>query len=366
MNKKNHASSVVALTGGHFSPAYALAGAFIQEHIPVIFFGRTDAFTEGQSPTIEHKLIGSLPGVTFIPIKGVRLNKFQPVNFISSVVATWKELLRKRVSYIVSFGGYLAVPVCIAGWLLRIPIYLHEQTVAPGRANRFLARLACLIFVSFPQAQRYFPSHKTHLLGNPYHADFFLPQKPDWFTREQQKPLLVVMGGSSGAHIINMTLFTLLAVLTRTYQVVHQTGANRYHDYEQALSRRSSSYYPVKNLLPREIAYLLGTADLAVTRSGANTFFLLVHYRLPAVLIPLAIAPNDEQRKHAQLIADNAAGVIVQETDLGTLAEAIAAVDMKKNTFRRNFSALDPYNKLIVSGSTLLTAITNHYAHHRT
>ncbi|MCR4326341.1 MAG: glycosyltransferase [Candidatus Roizmanbacteria bacterium] len=349
----------VALTGGHFSPAYAVVEALEAAGNFVQFFGRTQAFSEGQSPTIEHSLIGPNPQVTFISIPGARLNMSVIQNFFISFFSALKYFSIKRPEYIISFGGYLAIPVCVAGWILRIPIYLHEQTIAPGKANQFLMRFSRKVYLAFPEAAQWFPHEKTRLIGNPYHSAFFKPQAPAWFNRNNNRPLLLIIGGSSGAHNINELFRKDIDILIQKYQIVHQIGSSIYNDYEQLQPYQSDNYYPVKQLLPQEIAFFMDTADLCVTRSGANTFFLLVHYALPSILIPLPIAPNDEQRKHAQVIAQVGAGIIMEESgSADTLSQLCEKLYASRIEHAQAYQKLGSYNSLIISGATLLTAIT--------
>ncbi len=352
-------NTTVALTGGHFSPAYALVEALEAAHTNVQFFGRTHAFSEGESPTIEHSLIGSNPHVTFISIPGARLNIRVIQNFFISFFIALKHFRAKRPEYIISFGGYLAIPVCIAGWLLRIPTYLHEQTIAPGKANQFLMRFSRKVYLAFPEAAKWFPHEKTRLIGNPYHSSFFMPEAPAWFKRSNNRPLLLIMGGSTGAHNVNELFKKDIDVLIQKYQIVHQIGTSIYKDFEQLQVYQSDNYYPVKQLLPQEIAFFMQNSDFCITRSGANTFFLLVYYALPCVLIPLPIAPNDEQRKHAQVIASEGAGIIMEESGSpDTLSQVSEKLYVSRTAHKQAYQKLSQYKSLIISGATLLTAIT--------
>jgi len=322
------------------------------------FFGRTHAFSEGESPTIEHSLIGSNPHVTFISIPGARLNKSVIQNFFISFFTALKQFRTQRPEYIISFGGYLAIPVCIAGWMLRIPVYLHEQTIAPGKANQFLMRFSRKVYIAFPEAAKWFPHDKTRLIGNPYHSSFLNPKAPAWFNRNKNRPLLLIMGGSSGAHNVNELFKKDIDILIQKYQIVHQIGSSIYKDFEQLQSYRSDNYYPIRQLLPQEIAFFMQNADLCITRSGANTFFLLVHYALPSILIPLPIAPNDEQRKHAQCIAQAGAGILMEESgSADTLSQLCEKLYASRMEHTQAYQKLESYKSLIISGANLLTAI---------
>jgi len=359
--KKNEDNRTIAVVGGHFSPAYALIEALQEQKIPVTFIGKTDSFTGISSPSLEHRLIVHIPNVIFYPFDSGRFNTKtsnnnigkQLILFVRAIVKAWYILHTTKPAKVVVFGGYLAFPVALCAYIMGIPIYLHEQTAAPGKATLFIARIAKKIFVAFPQAKKHFQS--AIIVGNPYHSEFLSVQKPTWYTHVPDKPLLLIMGGSSGSHQINVLLENNLTELSKNYHIIHQVGMNEYGDYERLKKHANARYIPVPFLLPNEHGFLFSHAAFAITRAGANTFFLLIHYALPAVLVPLPFASNDEQHIHAQIIAHAGAGTILTPHD--DIMQIVHNLARNKHVFRRNFTKLNYYKNLVVPPQQLLHEI---------
>ncbi|MCR4329959.1 MAG: UDP-N-acetylglucosamine--N-acetylmuramyl-(pentapeptide) pyrophosphoryl-undecaprenol N-acetylglucosamine transferase [Candidatus Roizmanbacteria bacterium] len=359
--KKNEDNKVVAIVGGHFSPAYALVEGLRKQNIPVIFIGRTDSFTGISSPTLEHALIKRISGVTFYPFDSGRFNSKVSNNtivkqlslFIRAVIEAWKILYKTHPKKVIVFGGYLAVPVALCAFVLRIPIYLHEQTISPGKATLLIAKIARKIFVAFPQAEKYFKS--AIITGNPYHSNFLSVKKPSWYTPLPNKPLILVMGGSSGAHQINVLIENNLPELSKNFQIVHQLGISEYGDYERMKTYASDNYIPIPFIAPNEHGYLFSHAELALTRVGANTFFLLVYYGLPSLLIPLPFASNDEQQKHAQILENAGVGIILHQND--AFIPTVRSLAGNAQNYRIHFTELRDYKKLVVSPQFILNEI---------
>lgn len=349
----------VAITGGHPSPALALIEAATKRGYSVLFFGRQYTFQNDASISFEQKMISKESNCTFIPIESIRLTKnsaffsfFRQIFVtIQSIYTAFQILKKNRPSMTVSFGGYLAIPVVFASKLLGIPVYLHEQTSIPGRANKLLSKGADRIFTAFPQAQKEFPRKKTMLIGNPYASSFLNPKKPSWFPNTK-KPILLVMGGSGGSHTINITIEKQLTQLLETYCVIHQTGTSSYKDEVRLGTIQQNDYYPFEHLLPTEIAYCMKHAKIAVTRTGANTFFLLIYYSLPSILIPLGIASNGEQQEQARIIGDCGAGIVLPENKLNELPTSINQLSQNYPLYKNAYNGLAEYKKLIISGES--------------
>src|SRR3989344_799697 len=125
-------------------------------------------------------------------------------------------------------GGSASVPVVMAAWIYRIPVVLHDSDAVAGRANRFLARFATRIAIAYPSAHQYFPADKTALTGNPVREEILHgdgARAAATLGLSQDKPTLLLLGGSQGAMILNEALLHILPELLREgIQVVHQTG----------------------------------------------------------------------------------------------------------------------------------------------
>lgn len=357
-------SKNIAITGGHLAPALALIEAYTKKGKEIIFFGRKHAFSDKTDISLEYQLLSAYPKLKFYILETARFNfKLLSFKFLSEILlfykALWqsfKILKRERPQLLFSFGGYLSVPVAIAAYFLKIPIYLHEQTIAPGIANRFIARYAKKIFVSFKAAQRYFPQQKTIFSGNPLASRFLKTKIPSWY-KKQNKTTILILGGSSGSHSINLIIEKCLPQLTAKYQIIHQTGVNRYGDFERLNKLKSANYTPVKFFTPEEVAYFIKKAALVITRSGANTFFLLLHYKKPCILIPLPWAANNEQLLHAKILAEHNVGKIFpQDTAPQQLPKIVAKMLERGSFYANNYQSLKDY-AYNISGQQLIEKI---------
>ena len=256
---------------------------------------------------------------TFHPLKLIRL----PFGFLQA----FYYLVKIRPQLIVSFGGYLAPPVVIAGWLLRIPSVTHEQTVEGGWASRLVAKFAKKVFVSWEESLKYFPKEKTIVTGNPLRRSIFETRQQFNNSTIQQSecPTIYITGGKQGSHIINEVVKEALPELLKKYNVIHQCGRSTvFDDYKELRSgfcqERSSGRrgrYLLKDYFSEEeIGSVFSAADVIISRGGANIVYELAALGKPALLIPIPWVSHNEQRKNAQLLANAGSALILEEKDL--------------------------------------------------
>ena len=356
----NDANHTIAITGGHISPALAAIEALSEQNYHILFFGRAHTFSQDSSPSFELQLLEKNPQVDFISIEtgrftaGISLFSY-PKEFkktLKAIQAAKRALQQTKPKMVLSFGGYLAVPVVLAAKMLHIPVYLHEQTIHPGKANKFLSSFAKKIFTAFPEAVSAFPAKKTECIGNPYASEFLNPKKPAWFPNTD-KPIILVMGGSGGSHEINSLIEQSLPALTKSFVVIHQTGLSAYNDYERLAKKVSASYFVFAHLQPQELAYCMRHAHCTVTRTGANTFFLLLFYRTPSILLPLGISANGEQQAQARIIAKHNGGVLFSDNLTQTVQQVLA----HRDAHQTGYASLAMYASLLIDGKTFIHAL---------
>lgn len=342
----------ILITGGHLSPALAVLPTLLRKGWQIVYVGRSHAFSDYHDSSLEYQLLAQQSLLKFYTLETGRFNQY--FKFLKGLKAAWQIVSREKPSVVLSFGGYISVPLVIAAKLKGIPINLHEQTISPGRANRFLSRLADRILITFPQTTAYFPKAKTSQTGIVLNSALDNKQKPRWFVKTPL-PLLLVVGGSTGSHSINVLIESILSELQTRFQIVHQTGENRYQDYAQLLSHKSARYLPVKHLLPEEMGYFYQRADLVISRAGANTFFELLHFKKPAILIPLPWSANHEQELHARILAENGAAYVFSQTlSAKVLWELIKKAYNNLHQMRQNFAKLKQYDQCITQADLLL------------
>ena len=355
----------VLITGGHLSPALAIVDELVtKKDCEIIFVGRKHAFVEKKSLSLEYRLMKKYRQVQFFEFESGRLTRGQywrlPYEFWllnKALYQAYKLLRTEEPTQIISFGSYLAFPICLAASWLKIPIYLHEQTVIPGATNRKLAKYAKIIFVSFPESVPYFPINKTVVSGIPLKDRLDKKQMPNWL-KPTKKPLLLVLGGSTGSHSLNLLLEKNLAELTKKWQIVHQIGQNQFQDYERLSQHSTPDYYPRDFIIPEQIPYLYQQSKIVVSRSGANTFFELVYFKKPAVLIPLPWSASQEQQKQAAILEQaEVAKIFNQDSPNQQFLTAINEVYQHKSEYQANYIKLKKYADLVVKPEAILRQI---------
>jgi UDP-N-acetylglucosamine--N-acetylmuramyl-(pentapeptide) pyrophosphoryl-undecaprenol N-acetylglucosamine transferase len=232
---------------------------------------------------------------------------------------------RLRPDVVVATGGFVAVPTAMAAALRRRPLLVHEQVVVPGLANRFIARFADKVAVTFAASAAAFPARKAIVTGNPIRAELLTGRRDRGFLRfglDPALPLTYLTGGALGAHRVNRLVGAALTPLLQVTQLVHQSGDNVYGDLAwlrgeaERLPPALAARYRVIALVGEELGDLYAAASLVVGRAGAGTVTELAALGLPAILIPLPGARGDEQTANARVLADAGAALLLPEADL--------------------------------------------------
>ncbi|MDA1316823.1 MAG: UDP-N-acetylglucosamine--N-acetylmuramyl-(pentapeptide) pyrophosphoryl-undecaprenol N-acetylglucosamine transferase [bacterium] len=320
------------ITGGHVTPALAVIDVMQARNfkVPIIFVGRQYNNNSEETLSFEYREV-TKRSVPFIHLTTGRFTRSMnmstffdvlriPLGFIN---AFW-ILITHRPTAILSFGGYLALPMALVGFILGISIYTHEQTRELGLTNRIIGRVAKKIFTSFPETQNSSLVHKIHYTGNPLRSGItsFIKKNISQPTKSSL-PLIYITGGSLGSHAINSYIEYNLSALLEKYHLIHQTGnVAEFNDYERIRLLRESlpddkrTHYELYTHIPSdEVGDIMQRADLIVSRSGANTFFELIALSKPSVLIPLPWSAAQEQQKHAQILKDAGVATIVDQGD---------------------------------------------------
>jgi UDP-N-acetylglucosamine--N-acetylmuramyl-(pentapeptide) pyrophosphoryl-undecaprenol N-acetylglucosamine transferase len=354
----------IIITGGHLSPALALIDKLKEiKRIQIVYIGKKYNLDSEKSLSLEYQEIKKR-GFPFYHLNTGRLTRI--VSFTSIInllkfpfglLQSFSILKKEKPDLIFSFGGYLGLPVALCGFILNIPIYIHEQTINPGLTNRILSSIAKKVFVSFPQTKNLFPKNKVVVTGNLIRREVFTSTKKP-FTIKKTKPVIYVTGGSLGSHSINILIEKILPQLLKKYIVIHQIGGvKQYHDFERMKAYQNPSYFPVKHFFLDEIGYVYQTADLVIGRAGANTFFELLALKKPVILVPLPWSANQEQQKHARLFKQWQLGEIFDQNDNHKrLLSLIDKMIENLNFYRNNFSRL-PINFLFDAEEKIIKEI---------
>ena len=219
-------------------------------------------------------------------------NFFDVFKIIAGIAVSFFRLLFIRPAVVFSKGGFVSVPPCFAARILRIPVFTHECDFTPGLATKINSCFASKILVSYPETVKFLPKNKQSIAvvtGNPVRPVFYEAdaQKGRKFLFEGKnadlkKPVLLVLGGSLGAHQLNELVVENLAWLTEHFSVVHQCGSKD----ANFVPAQTDSYFPYP-FIYEQMPDVIACADVILSRAGANTVWESAVEKKPSVLIPL-------------------------------------------------------------------------------
>ncbi len=227
-----------------------------------------------------------------------------------------RKILREFQPDVLFFtGGYVAGPMALAG--RRIPTLLYVPDIEPGLALKSLARFADRIAVSAAESQKYF-SRKVIVTGYPLRPDLTAWTRQRGrraLQLDENAPVLLVVGGSKGAHSINRVIVPNLPSLLDMAQIVHISGPSDWEVVQTAragLTSAQQTRYHAFPYLHEEMGAALASADLVVARAGASTLGEFPYFGLPAILVPYPYAWR-YQKVNADYLAQRGAAVIVKD-----------------------------------------------------
>lgn len=226
-------------------------------------------------------------------------------------------LRRIRPDVLFSKGGFVSGPVMVAAWLNRIPTVAHESDMTPGIANRLSLPFASKVCYSFPETAEHLPPRKRVFTGTPVRSELLQGSAIRGRQRcgfDDSKPILLIIGGSSGSQTINLAVRSALSQLLRQFHVCHICGKGRMDD-----TLSSTRGYAQFEFASEELPDLMAAADVVVSRSGANTIFELLALRKPSLLVPLSKrASRGDQILNAMSFQRQGFCEVLAEEDLST------------------------------------------------
>jgi UDP-N-acetylglucosamine--N-acetylmuramyl-(pentapeptide) pyrophosphoryl-undecaprenol N-acetylglucosamine transferase len=225
---------------------------------------------------------------------------------------------------ILSKGGFGSVPAVIAGWILRVPIFLQESDVSAGAANRFLSKLSVEIFTAFPVGKTTgIPAKKMISTGNPIRTKLLEANKEEAKKALKlvgEKPVILILGGSQGAQRINDKILEILPKFLKDFEIIHQCGSKNFNEIKNEvkviLPEELQKYYHLYPFLDsKTLANAYAAADAVVSRAGAGAIFEIAALGLPSILIPLPESARKHQLKNAYCYAETGSSIIIEETN---------------------------------------------------
>jgi UDP-N-acetylglucosamine--N-acetylmuramyl-(pentapeptide) pyrophosphoryl-undecaprenol N-acetylglucosamine transferase len=318
-------------TAGHIFPITAAATALGHRDTELAILAI------GGHSDLDRRLFAAA-GHAFVPTSAapiVGAGRRLPWNVLKTIAATitaFRAIRRFRPHVALSGGGYASVPGSLACRLHGVPLVLQANDVRPGRASRLIARFARVTTIACQPAASVFGGRPTAVTGLPLRSEFRqadAARARARFAVPDDRPLLIVMGGSQGARTINLAVSPVLKDILQRAHVVHLTGPA---GIETALAVRQSlrtdlrdGYSPLP-FLEDGIADLFAAADLVISRAGGAVHEFTAS-ALPALLIP-GLYAGAHQQANARWLEDSGAALVMEETSLTpeTLLEAVAGL----------------------------------------
>ena len=306
-------------TGGHIFPGIAFAQGMMHAYpgCEVLFIG-----TERK---VDRTALSAL-GFKILTIKSQGLKgkspaaKLQALLQLPVALMEAARIIRKfKPNLVFGVGGYVTGPVILAARLLGVTTCIHEQNSIPGLANKLLGRIANRIFVSLPGSEKYFPTGKTILSGNPVRSSLIKAareMKPG--TTEHDPLTLLVLGGSQGARRLNSLMLEAaekcLNTLVPPLHIIHQTG-----EHDEAFVRKSYAELGLNAEIASffsDMAAIYSQADLVVSRAGATTIAEITIFQKPAILVPFPYAADNHQEINGRYLVEAGGGLMFRQADL--------------------------------------------------
>lgn len=270
-------------TAGHVTPNIALIPALQKEGWNIQYIGSKTGIEKGliEKENIPYHGISSGKLRRYLSVENMK----DPFKVVLGLWEAYKLLRKMKPQVVFSKGGFVTVPVVLAAKLLGIPVIIHESDITPGLANKIASKGAKTICVNFPETLQYVGG-KGVLTGTPIRKELFEGNKAKGMKLcgfKGAKPVLLMMGGSLGSVKINTCLREALDELTKSYDIIHICGKG---NVEEHLKNKEG--YCQFEYVSDELPELFATADMMLSRAGANALAEIVALRIPSLLIPLS------------------------------------------------------------------------------
>ena len=303
-------------TGGHVYPAIAIADALkVQDkNIQILFVGTKNHMEWTAVPKAGYRILNVW--VSGLQRRFTFKNLLFPVKLLTSLFQSLRILSEHKPQVVVSCGGYVAGPI---GWIAAkrgLKVVIQEQNSFPGVTNRILAKFASVIFTAFKEAEKYFPAERVILSGNPTRnaldkVSFESGLKAFGFDNE--KPVLMIMGGSLGAKTINDAIQANLDSL-KDIQIIWQCGSRYFDKLSKEVDLESNTNIRLMAFI-ENMPEAYAASDLIVSRAGASSCSELMVTGKPSVLIPSPNVAGDHQTQNAQSMVSAGASVFLKDEE---------------------------------------------------
>ncbi len=304
-------------TGGHLYPAVAMAGELgkLVPGIGISFAGTAGGIESTEVPRLGFQL-------HLIPVRGLKRGRSLTdiianisvlIDFFLAVSRAVALIGHESPDVVVGTGGFVSAPLLLAAQLLGKKTLIQEQNAFPGVTTKLLSTLASEVHLSFEEARAFIVKKKgLFVSGNP--ARFFEHKDSSAARRAfglyEERPTLLVFGGSRGARSINNAVLQRLNDITVSANLVWQTGAL---DFERIQKQVAPSPHVWVGPYIEDMGSAYSAADLVLCRAGASTIAELTNLGKPSVLVPYPYATGDHQRYNARALVSNGAAIMIDD-----------------------------------------------------
>lgn len=319
-------------TGGHFYPLIAVAEEIKEiskkEKIlpPKLYFMSTTPYNPKALFDLEMEFIPVMAGKRRVkPGFGSSILNFIDIFKMGfGVVSATLKMYSIFPDVVFAKGGYPSFPAILAARILGIPVVIHESDSVPGRVNLWAGKFAKRIALSYKEAGSFFPKDRTAYTGNPVRKEIKEPLTTgafEYLKLEQDIPVILVLGGSQGARIINDAILSSLPHLVKKYQIIHQTGKANFEEVSRTAkvilenNEHADRFHPFDYMNNLAMRMSAGVSSLVISRGG-STIFEIALWAKPSILIPITNSNGDHQRKNSYNYARETGSMVIEEANL--------------------------------------------------
>ena len=344
-------------TAGHVTPNIALLPKLQEMGFDIHYIGSYNG--------IEKELIEPF-GIPYHGISSGKLRRYfslqnftDPFRVLKGMGEARKLIRDLKPDVIFSKGGFVSVPVVLAGKKCKVQVIIHESDMTPGLANKIAIPSATKVCCNFPETLEYLPKEKAVLSGSPIRQELLSGNKiaaMDLCGFSADKPIILVIGGSLGSVAVNNAVRAALPELLKSFQIVHLCGKGKVDE-----SLNNTTGYRQFEYIKEELRDIFAMTDIVISRAGANAICELLALRKPNLLIPLsANASRGDQILNARSFERQGFSLVLEEEEVtkDTLLEAVQNLYDNRNTFidaMRNSGQQDSINTIL----NLVCELTN-------
>lgn len=310
-------------TAGHVTPNIALLSHLKEAGFEISYVGSYTGMEKDliKAQNIPYYGISSGKLRRYLDLK----NLSDPFKVIKGLGQAIRLIHKLKPDIIFSKGGFVSVPVVLAAKFCHVPAIIHESDLTPGLANKIAIPCAAKVCCNFPETVKYLPPKKAVLTGSPIRrellrGDAAAARKLCGF--DESRPVLFVIGGSSGSVIINNAVREALPTLLNQFQVIHMCGKGH---LEPTLA--STKGYHQIEYITDELPDIFAMSDIVVSRAGANSICELLALHKPNLLIPLsAAASRGDQILNASSFEKQGFSMVLLEENM-TTATLVSSIE---------------------------------------